>query len=260
MSRHILLSLEFDGTDFAGWQRQDGQRTVQACLEAALDQLLGEPPARLRASSRLDAGVHARGLPVMVTTDRDLPLVAFERGLNSLLPADLAVTAAVESHADFDVRRSAIGKEYRYTYWNRRARSPLRARTSWHAPWALDLEAMRAAAPALLGEHDFQTFRAAGCEAHTTIRRLSQLRIEASGQGEIVLVVVGNAFLQHMVRIIAGSLFEVGRRRHPPDWLGEALAARDRAAAGQTAPARGLTLWEVLYPQSPWPAPATENR
>ena len=160
--RHLRLTVEYDGTDFAGWQRQAPEhRTVQAVLEDALARMTGAKTI-LRGAGRTDAGVHARAQVAGFQTESTIPLAGIERGLNAALPADVAIVAVDEVAAEFDARRSARGKHYVYRLWNRAARSPLHARTSWHVLRPLDVEVMRRAAAALLGEHDFSAFRAAG--------------------------------------------------------------------------------------------------
>lgn len=243
--RTIRLTLEYDGTGLAGWQRQDNGPSVQQHLEEALAAMVGGPVTVIGAS-RTDAGVHALGQVAHFQTEVTIPLHGFRLGLNSTLPPQIAVTDAVEVPADFHARFSARGKRYRYTILNRRDPSPLQRNTTWWRSRRLDIDAMQAAAAALIGEHDYSAFRAAGCTARTTRRHIS--RLDVSRAGDLVLLDVdGNAFLRHMVRIITGTLVEVGEARRPPDSLPALLASRDRTQAGQTAPPQGLTLVEVLY-------------
>ena len=251
MSRRILLLVQYDGTDFNGWQVQSEQRTVQAVLEGAISGMT-QTPVRCRASSRTDAGVHARGLPVMFETETHIPLRGFERGLNGLLPWDLSIVAAAEVGPEFDVRRSSLGKTYSYQIWNGPSRSALLTRAAWHVPMPLDVAAMAEAAVPLLGEHDFSSYRAASCQARTATRRLTRLTVEGEPRGLLRVTVEGNAFLQHMVRILVGTLVEVGRGFQSMAWPGEALAARSREAAGPTAPGRGLCLERVRYDPDPF--------
>lgn len=244
----IRLTLEYDGTDFAGWQVQPGQRTVQSVVEAAVARLLqakGRVP--VAASGRTDAGVHARGLVAAFDSPAVLPLAAFTKGLNGLLPADVAVVDAAEVDDAFDPRRSAVGKHYRYRMWNGPLRSPLRRRTHWEVRRPLDVAAMAAAAPALLGEHDFTSFRGQGCTAKTPVRRVTCLEVSGRAGGELRVDVEGTGFLRFQVRNMVGTLVEVGAGRLEAAAVAGILAARDRAAAGPTAPARGLTLEAVYY-------------
>lgn len=248
MGVRVRLVLEYDGTAFAGWQVQPGQRTVQGVLEAALAKML-ESPSRVRvdAAGRTDAGVHARAQVAAFTTDRRLPRSAWLEGLSAILPADLSVVDADEVPDDFDPRRAATGKRYVYRIWNGALRSPLRARRHWWVRRPLDAEAMRRAAAAFLGEHDFKSFQAAGCAAKTTVRTLSRFEVTGEAGGEIEIAVEGTAFLRFMVRNLAGTLVEVGLGRLSADAVPGILDARDRDAAGPTAPPEGLTLDAVYY-------------
>jgi tRNA pseudouridine38-40 synthase len=244
--RHIRLVVEYDGTGLHGWQRQANAPTVQQHLEEALATLLTHD-VQVTGASRTDAGVHARGQVASFRTERPIPLHGIRRGLNSLLPDQIGVRETAEVPDDFHPRFSAIGKHYRYTILARADRSPRWRDRAWHHPEALALDAMREGAAALIGEHDFAAFRAAGCSAKTTLRRVDS--IEITPVGERVLVDVrGNAFLRNMVRIIVGTLTEVGTGRRPPAQVAEILALRDRTQGGITAPAQGLELMAVDYP------------
>ncbi len=242
----IKLTLEYDGTGYVGWQSQLNGPAVQDRLEQALSQLLGVA-VTVEAAGRTDGGVHALGQVACFDTDRGLPLTAYERGVNGLLPPDIAVVRAEEVAADFDPRRHSRGKRYRYLISNRKGRSPLRRRTHWEVFQPLDVEAMQRAAPALLGRHDFSSFRAADCQAKHPVRELRKVSVEGVSGGEVALTVEGTAFLKHMVRNIAGSLVWIGRGKQPASWLAELLASRNRTVAGPTAPPQGLTLVEVFY-------------
>ncbi len=247
----VALLLEYDGSDFAGWQRQPAEaRTVQGTLEAGLGEIAGTP-IPVTGAGRTDAGVHALGQVASLPAPRLAPR-ELRRALNGVLPRDLAVRAAVLAPHGFDARRDARGKRYRYRIWNARVRSPLRARFAHHEPRPLDLAAMRAAAAPLLGRRDFASFQAAGSAVETTVRCLGRLEIRGAAGAEIDLVVEGDGFLRHMVRNVAGTLIEVGLGRRTAGSLPELLAARDRSAAGPTAPARGLTLLRVHYAESLW--------
>jgi len=250
MTRQILLLVQFDGTDFHGWQQQDGLRTVQSSLSKAFYVLAKEQPT-LRASSRTDAGVHAQGLPVLFKTETQIPLRGILRGLNTHLATDLAVVDVAEVDPEFHVRQNAGGKIYRYTIWNDRPRSPLLARYAWNFRIPLDNEAMQEAAQAWIGEHDFSSFRAADCQSKSTIRRITAVNVERHDH-RVEVIVQGNAFLQHMVRIMVGTLVEVGRGFKPVEWTKEALLAQSRPSAGPTAPPHGLCLEKVIYEPSPF--------
>jgi tRNA pseudouridine38-40 synthase len=240
--RQIRLVVEYDGTGLCGWQRQVNGPTVQGHVEAALAQLL-QHEAPVTGASRTDAGVHARGQVAAFRTERTIPLHGIRRGLNSLLPATICIREATEVPETFHPRFSAIGKHYRYTILARPDRSALERERAWHVARPIDLDRLRAAAAPLIGEHDFAALRAAGCSARTTTRRIDS--IEVTGDGDLVhLDVRGNAFLRNMVRIIVGTLVE----RPDPAQVSEILDGLDRTKAGITAPAHGLTLVSVRYP------------
>ena len=253
--RTLKLIVEYDGSDLCGWQRQKNGPTVQQHLEHALAAMTGQPVTVIGAS-RTDAGVHALGQVAHFQTEAAIPTRGFRRGLNSHLPPSIAVIACDEVPAGFHARFDSRGKHYRYTILSRRERSPLRQGRAWHCPRPLDLDAMKRAAAHCIGERDFSAFRAAGCTAHTTTRTITAIDIAAtsvtagdSRQPARVLHidVRGNAFLRNMVRILAGTLYDVGAGRIAPDAIPGILSSRDRTRAGQTAPAHGLTLVEVFY-------------
>ena len=249
MSR-VKLTVEYDGTNYVGWQVQPNGPSVQACIEGALAKLLGTTVS-VFVSGRTDSGVHALGQVIAFDHETNRPLKAFVQGLNSLMPDDVAVLKAEEVPADFDPRRWARGKVYRYRISNRPVRSPLRRFTHWEIFKPLDVDAMRVAAKALLGRHDFSAFRAADCQAAHAVREIFAVDIEGDGGGDISIRVHGSAFLKHMVRNLVGTLFEVGRGAEKPEWVAEVLAARDRTRSGQTAPAHGLCLETVFYGDGP---------
>jgi tRNA pseudouridine38-40 synthase len=243
--RTIKLTIEYDGTSYAGWQIQPNGIAVQQVVEEALYRLLKQP-VRLFSSGRTDAGVHARGMVASFATDKAIPLQAFREGLNALLPHDIAVRLAEEANSGFNPRFDAQGKHYRYTIYNARIRSPLSRLYVWHLPVELDLERMRQAAFCLVGEHDFAAFRTAGCAAKTTVRRI--FSVEVAKDGELILIdVKGSGFLKNMVRIIAGTLVAVGMGKLAPEYLAQLLSDPQAGSAGATAPARGLCLMEVYF-------------
>lgn len=243
--RRWLVWVSFDGTAFSGFQRQDGQRTVAGELEAGWLRWVGET-IEVRSSSRTDAGVHARRMPVVFTSERALPAKAVRLGWNHALPDDLAVQEAAEVDATFHVRHDAIGKRYIYRLWCERARAPRLRHDHWHVPAELDLAAMRAAAADFLGDHDFAAFRAASCTARSSRRTMRNVTVRGE-LPRLEIVVEGNAFLQNMVRIMVGTLVAVGRGNLPPESVRQALASGLRTDAGPTAPALGLELDDVLY-------------
>lgn len=244
--RHIRIIVEYDGTDLCGWQRQANGPTVQAHLEDALAKLLGHTTA-VTGASRTDAGVHARGQVATFRTARTIPLYGIRRALNTLLPYGIAIRDAAEVPDDFHARFSASGKHYRYTLLVRPDRAPRWHDRAWHHPEPLSIEAMAQAATTLVGEHDFAAFRAVGCSAATTVRRLDAIAITQPEPEVIAVDVRGNAFLRNMVRILVGTLVEVGGGRRSPSQVAEIIASRDRTRAGMTAPAHGLELMEVHY-------------
>ncbi len=244
--RQLRLTVEYDGTDFAGWQRQANADTVQGHLEQALERLLGHP-TRVSGASRTDAGVHARGQVAAFSTERSIPTEGMRRALNTTLPPAIAVSELTEVDPSFHPRFAATGKHYRYQWWLRRDRAPRWRHRAWHHPRPLDIEAMRAGAQHLLGEHDFSAFRAVGCASKSTRRRLDSVTFTEPEPHLLALDVRGNAFLRNMMRIIAGTLTEIGEGRRPADDVAALLAGGDRRRSGPTAPAHGLELMEVFY-------------
>jgi tRNA pseudouridine38-40 synthase len=239
------LLIEYDGTDFNGWQIQPGQRTVQGVLEAALERFLGEA-TRTAAAGRTDAGVHAIAQVVCFRSDRGFAVETVRRALNALTPEDVSVRA-VDVVADaFDPRRAAVSRTYVYRIWIRDVPSPFWRRYAWHVRGGLGLADMVEAAATLIGEHDFSSFRAAGCDAVTTVRRV--LRSEFAREADLLSYTIeATAFLRHMVRNVIGTLVEIGRGRRPAAAIAQLLAARNRTLAAATAPAHGLCLTEVSY-------------
>lgn len=242
--RNLRLTIAYDGSAYAGWQIQPNAPTVQGAIEERL-RAMTQAPTRLRAAGRTDAGVHAEGQVANFLTESTIPQRGFQRGLNALLPPDLAILAVDEVPLEFDARRCNRGKHYRYAIWNQRTPSPTLRGRSLHLHRPLDLVAMAEAARHLVGTHDFAGFRAADCERLTTVRTL--YRVSVSGEGPLVTIdVEGTAFLRNMVRILAGTLLAVGQGDRAPDTIPALLAARDRTAAGVTLPAHGLTLVRVF--------------
>jgi tRNA pseudouridine38-40 synthase len=248
MPRH-RLTLEYDGTDFSGFQLQPNGRSVQGVLEAAIAEITREQ-RRVFPAGRTDAGVHARGQVVHFDSETRLSPPDLQRALNAVLPADLSVIALAQVGPEFDARRDALGKTYVYRIVNRSEPSPLRSRTSLHLRARLDVAAMAEGAQALVGTHDFSAFRGAPGgvpEDENPRRSLEQVTVAVRGD-EVAIEVFGRSFLRHMVRNIAGTLIEVGQGRRPVADVAAALASRDRARAGPTAAAQGLCLERVSYP------------
>jgi tRNA pseudouridine38-40 synthase len=244
--RHIRLVVEYDGTTLCGWQRQDNGPTVQQHLEESLSKLLSHE-VRVRGASRTDAGVHARGQVALFHTEKTIPVHGIHRAVNALLPDTICVRDVSEVGDDFDPRHSATGKHYRYTILSSSTRSPRWRDRAWHHPRRLDLDAMRAAAATLTGEHDFAAFRSVHCSAKTTVRRIQSMDLVEHPEGLLTVEVRGNAFLRNMVRILVGTLVEVGVGRFSVAQVTEILTGLDRTKAGLTAPAHGLELVEVRY-------------
>ncbi len=243
--RTIKLIIEYDGTNYSGWQVQPNGLAIQQVMEEALAKLVGAP-TRLQSSGRTDAGVHARGMVAAFRTDREMPLRAFSDGLNALLPPDIAVKDAVEMSPEFNPRYDARGKHYRYTIYNGKRRSPLSRLYAWHLRGRLDVAVMREAAARFVGEHDFAAFRTTGCAARTTVRRIDA--VDVTEHEEFVQIdVIGSGFLRNMVRIMAGTLVGVGQGKFPPDVVAALLAGNGGVSAGATAPSHGLCLMEVYY-------------
>ncbi|HEX6833094.1 MAG TPA: tRNA pseudouridine(38-40) synthase TruA [Rudaea sp.] len=246
----IALGIEYDGTDFSGWQRLTHGRTVQAEIESALSFVAGaapEKPIEVTCAGRTDAGVHARCQVVHFDTDAQRSERGWTLGANSRLPASVAVRWARQTGDDFHARFGARARRYRYRILNRPVRAALEARFVTWERVPLDADAMRRAAQALVGEHDFSAFRTIACQARSPMRCVHEITIVRSDD-EISIEIQANAFLHHMVRNIVGSLLPVGRGEQREDWIGELLAGRNRAFAGPTAPAQGLTFLRPLYP------------
>jgi tRNA pseudouridine38-40 synthase len=246
----VKLVLEYDGTRYVGWQVQPNGPSIQAEVERALA-TLHKAPRRVTAAGRTDAGVHARGQVVSFAEERPLPLAAYVKGLNALLPEDVAVRSASLEPDGFDARRSARGKRYRYVIENVPTRAPLGRLQAWQLFGRLDVGAMREAAAHLIGRHDFACFQAADCACEHAVREVRRADVIGEAGGRIELVFEATAFVKHMVRNVVGTLVEVGQGKRPPASLPALLASRDRRQAGPTAPPQGLSLEEVFYPPAP---------
>lgn len=243
----IALGIEYDGAGFSGWQRQSHVPSAQAALETALSQVADEP-LQVVCAGRTDAGVHALGQVVHFDTAVERSRRAWVLGGNSNLPAEISIRWAEAVSDEFHARYSATARVYRYVILNRPVRSALqRLYAAWiHSP--LDAERMHSAAQYLVGEHDFSAFRAAGCQAKTPNREIFSIVVRRDDE-HVIIDVRGNAFLQHMVRNIAGVLIAVGSGDREPVWAKTVLDGRDRCAGGITAPAHGLTFMQVEYPR-----------
>lgn len=276
--RRILLRVAYDGTAYHGWQLQPGDVTVEQTLNQALRDLTGEDICVIGAS-RTDAGVHARGNVAVFDTSSRIPAEKFSYALNPRLPEDIVIQESAQVAADFHPRRCSCEKTYEYTILNRRFPLPEYRHTAHFEYGALDLDKMRTACKAFTGEHDFAAFCSVGAQVKSTVRTIYSLEVEDSpltagraafmpdgrGGGEsdtpaagggaegrlITIRVRGNGFLYNMVRIIAGTLIEVGKGRIAPESIESMIASRDRAMAGPTAPAKGLKLDEIIFQENP---------
>ena len=263
--RTLKLTLSYDGTGFVGWQRQAKGVSIQGLLEEALS-VIEERPVSITGAGRTDAGVHALGQTASVRITHPLEPARLRRALNAMLPPEVRVLAVDEAPAAFDARRDARTKTYRYSIVNAEIVSPFERRYVWHVPQPLDLEVMTAAARSVEGRHDFSAFLAAGSEVATTVRTVFASTLREAGDGErlrppgalagsqdpspgrlLVYEVTGEGFLRHMVRTIVGTLVEIGSGRRDAHAVEAALDARERRAAGPTAPATGLCLVSVSY-------------
>jgi tRNA pseudouridine38-40 synthase len=241
------IVLEYDGTNYCGWQRQPNAPSVQAEVERALARVLGGTHHNLVASGRTDSGVHALGQVCSFRTQVERPASSVRDGLNALMPHDIACVHAQVAAPDFHARFSAAGKLYRYVLRVHPARSALRSGRVWQSRWSLDLDAMRQGLRLLEGTHDFTSYRAAGCAAKSPVRRVDHCDLRRV-EDEVWIEIYGQGFLRHMVRNIVGTAAVVGRGRQPAQWMGELLVLRDRGLAGRTAPGCGLYLVRVDYP------------
>lgn len=275
--RTLELTIAYDGTEYVGWQRQANGVSIQQLVEEALERLEGAPVTTVGAG-RTDAGVHALGQVVSTRVTFAHDPTTIVRALNATLPGDVRVLAVGDADARFHARFQARTKTYRYLIRTGSVVGPFERRFVWHVPGTLDAGAMHAAAGAVVGEHDFQAFRSAGTDVEHSVRVVltSTVRVvDAAGARDgrasipplwdpiaavadvgpvgplLAYEVTGTGFLRHMVRTLAGTLVEIGLGRRPVAWMGEVLAGRDRALAGQTAPAQGLFLVAVDYGPAP---------
>ncbi|GGF37526.1 tRNA pseudouridine synthase A [Youhaiella tibetensis] len=240
------LTIEYDGTPFAGWQRQAGQMSVQEAVETAIERFCGEKVA-IQAAGRTDSGVHALGQVVSFDLSGDRDPFRVREALNyHLKPHPVAVVEAEAVGDDFEARFSATARHYEYRILNRRARAALEAGRVWHVPMPLDADAMHAAAQMILGQHDFTTFRAAECQANSPIRTLDVLTVSRQAD-HIVVTAKARSFLHSQVRSMVGSLKLVGEGKWRPADFRAALDAKRRAACGPLAPPDGLYLTRVDY-------------
>jgi tRNA pseudouridine38-40 synthase len=243
------LVIEYDGTAYAGWQRQPNQPTVQSAIEDVI-QRITQIHVSVTAAGRTDAGVHALGQVVSFRSDKGLAAHEWLRALNGLLPPDISVRSVESAPEGFHARYSARHKQYDYRILNRAERSGLERNRVWHVRGPLDLDAMREAARLLVGRHDFSSFQGHPTETESALCNLTHLNL-IQEQDVIRIQVQADRFLKQMVRAIVGTLVEVGQAKRAPESMKNILAARDRRAAGLTAPAQGLYLIRVEYEGKP---------
>ena len=240
------LTLCYDGTRYKGWQRQGNtDNTIQARMEKLLSRLL-QQQVELAASGRTDAGVHARAQVCSFKAETDMPVEVMLIELRKYAPEDVGVISLEEAQPRFHARLNCVRKTYLYRIWNSAEPNVFERKFMYNYPQQLDLTAMRKASELLLGEHDFSAFCTKRNMKKSAVRKLEKIEIERLG-GEIRIMLTGNGFLYNMVRIIVGTILEVGRGERSAESLGEALATMDRQRAGFTAPPQGLFLWEVEY-------------
>jgi tRNA pseudouridine38-40 synthase len=250
-SRNIRLLVEYEGTGYVGWQHQETGPSIQGALQAALEELTGERP-QLYVAGRTDAGVHAVGQVVsFVTHNERIASERFAAAFNNVLPPDISVHRSDEMPVEFHARFSAKSKRYRYRVYQARQPAALEQRFGWWRRRELDVGAMSEAARALVGEHDFESFRSAQCDAPHARRRMFGVDVTSRPRPpagvHVDIIFWADAFARHMCRVLAGTLVEIGAANRPASDLARLLEARDRTLAGVTAPPHGLTLLEVLY-------------
>lgn len=244
----IALGIEYDGSQYFGWQRQREVPSVQAEIEKALSKI-ADQPITVQCAGRTDAGVHGISQVVHFDTQVERPMSAWTLGMNANLPSDIAVRWAKEMSDDFHARFSATARRYRYIIFNHNMRPAILGSGVSHYVGELDEQKMHEAGQCLLGEQDFTSFRALQCQSHSPVRNISHLNVQRYGH-YVVLDIKANSFVHHMVRNIAGTLIKVGLGEAEPEWVKEVLAVRDRKLAGPTAKAGGLYMVAVDYPAS----------
>jgi tRNA pseudouridine38-40 synthase len=248
IAQRFAAGVEYDGSDFFGWQVQSHARSIQSTLNAAISTVANEV-LTTAAAGRTDTGVHACGQVVHFDSVASRSEYAWLRGVNSNLPADIAIQWVRAVPGDFHARYSALARTYRYVILNRPVRSALDRHRAWQLRVPVDVASMQMAARHLIGEHDFSSFRAAGCQSKSPVRRIETLAV-VRHDDYVVIEVRANGFLYHMVRNIVGSLVRVGTGEAEEGWISELLALRDRRNAAPTAPSAGLFLAAVHYPDA----------
>lgn len=243
--RNIKLTIEYDGTNYAGWQRQNNAITIQQKVEEAIQDITSEF-SEVVGSSRTDAGVHAKEFVCNFLTESKIPSENFKKALNSFLPKDIVIIKSEEVEIDFHARFNSLGKRYEYTILIGNQRPAIGRNYIYYFNRKLDIENMRSASKYILGTHDFSAFKNAGSSVKTSVRTIKELNIVEDGN-MIRFIIMGDGFLYNMVRIIVGTLLEVGLGRFKPEYVVDILKSKDRSKAGKSVPANGLCLEEVFY-------------
>ena len=243
--KNIKLHIEYEGTNYNGWQSQKGGNTIQQIIEERLGKILGER-VKIIGAGRTDAGVHALDQVANFFTEKDIPPESLKKALNSMLPVDIKIRKIEECPLDFHARLNAKGKIYQYLILNSEYPSPFLIRYAWHIKKPLNLEAMREGSEYLIGEKDFSAFMASGSGVKNRIREVRWIRWKRRGR-LLFFGIRANGFLRHMVRIMVGTLVYVGLGKLPPPSIKEILNSKDRKNAGITAPPQGLFLRKVIY-------------
>lgn len=243
--RNIKLTIEYDGTNYAGWQRQNNAVTIQQKVEEAIRDVTGKV-SEVIGSSRTDSGVHAKGFVCNFLTESKIPSEKFKKALNSFLPEDIVILQSEEVEISFHARFNSIGKRYEYTIITGDQRPAIGRNYMYYFYRKLDIENMRSASKYILGTHDFSAFKNAGSSVKTSVRTIKEINIVEDGN-MIRFIVMGDGFLYNMVRIIVGTLLEVGTGRFKPEYVVDILKSKDRSKAGKSVPANGLCLKEVFY-------------
>jgi tRNA pseudouridine38-40 synthase len=241
-------TIAYDGMAFAGYQIQPEKRTVQYELEAALGKMHKGRQVKVIASGRTDAGVHAKGQVIHFDSANELPPENWKKALNSLLPSDIVILDVQKATDAFHARFDPIGKEYRYVITREQLRDPFKRKYAYHYPYSLDLDAMRKATDYLVGTHDFTSFCAANTNVIDKVRTIHEIELDEDGDS-LIFRFVGTGFLYNMVRILVGTLLEVGSGKRRACDMQEIVAKQDRQFAGRTAPGHALYLWKVFYPE-----------
>ena len=243
--RRIKLTVAYDGCNYSGWQIQPNASTIEQVLDNAINKVTGEK-VHVIGASRTDAGVHGLGNVAVFDTASNIPAYKFTYGINLYLPEDIIIQQSDEVESDFHPRHCDTRKTYCYRILNTEFGLPKKRNYTWNVPGNIDIAKMQEAAAYLVGEHDFKSFCCVRTQTETTVRTIYSLDVDRKGD-EILITVTGNGFLYNMVRIIAGTLIQVGKGKFNPEYVKEMLDAKDRTQAGQTAPPQGLTLMRIEY-------------